>query len=246
MLDFDWATAAFITRRHVAHFKWTETERAVDFLHARHGVLRANALITRKTAFRGHSADYAALIRAATPLRLSVRLPLLAQPLHCDHAFAVGRVEHDHAPCLAALDADLGDAAADQLAAVGHQHELVGFLDRERRHQAADLGAERAVALAIVHGDNAFAAAAGGAVFERGGALAVAALRGGEHELLGRRKIHIALLAKLDGAGRLLGIGLGVDRLLGRLFEAAAHRIGALQIGGALLAGGIHVAQDRE
>jgi len=56
MLDFDWATAAFITRRHVAHFKRTETERAPDFLHRRHGVQRASALITLKTALRGHSA----------------------------------------------------------------------------------------------------------------------------------------------------------------------------------------------
>jgi hypothetical protein len=39
MLDFDWLPPAFITRHHVAHFKWTETEWALDFLHRRHGVL---------------------------------------------------------------------------------------------------------------------------------------------------------------------------------------------------------------
>src|SRR5712691_12849713 len=41
---------------------------------------------------------------------------LLAQSLHRHYAFPLGRIEHDHAPGLAPLGADLGDAAADQLA----------------------------------------------------------------------------------------------------------------------------------
>src|SRR6266446_3642221 len=83
-----------------------------------------------------------ALLPVAVPL-------LLAQPLHRHHAFAVGGVEHNNAPGLAALDADLGDAAADQLAAVGDQHELVGFLDRERRYLAYEFGAQRDLAPAL-------------------------------------------------------------------------------------------------
>src|SRR5450631_2419328 len=176
---------------------------------------------------------------------LPVLLALLAEPLHRHHALFVGGVEHDHAAGLAALDADLGDAAADQLAAVGDQHELALLLHRERADQAADLGAQRSVALAVVHGDDAFAAAAGGAVLERRGTLAVAALRDGEHELLGGGEVDVALLAELDGAGRLLEIGLGVVRLLWGIVEAAAHRAGALEIGGTLVAGGVDVAQDR-
>src|SRR5712691_5469751 len=54
---------------------------------------------------------------------------LLAQPLHRDHPLDLGGVEDDDAAGLASLDADLGDLAADQLAAIGDQHELVGFLD---------------------------------------------------------------------------------------------------------------------
>src|SRR5436190_3882651 len=126
--------------------------------------------------------------RAGTPLpSLPVRIALFAEPFHRDDALGFRGVEHDHAAGLAALDADLGDAATDELAAVGDQHQLVLLLDRKRADQAADLGAQRAVALAVVHGDDAFAAAAGGAVFERGGALAVAALGNRQHELLGRR-----------------------------------------------------------
>ncbi len=68
--------------------------------------------------------------RSPNPLRHLVSL-LLAQPVHRHHAFAFGGVEYNHAPGLAALDADLGDVAANELAAVGDQHELVGFLDRE-------------------------------------------------------------------------------------------------------------------
>src|SRR5450631_2192598 len=177
---------------------------------------------------------------------LPVLLALLAEPLHRHHALGLGGVEHDHAAGLAALDADLGDAAADELAAVGDQDELVLLLYRERADQAADLGAQRAVALAVVHGDDAFAAAAGGAVFERRGALAVAALGNRQHELLRRRELHIALLAELDGALGLFHIGLGIDGLLGLLVEAAPHRAGAPQIRGALLAGGVDMAQDRE
>ena len=85
------------------------------------------------------------------------------------------------------------DGDADHLAAIGDEHDLVGLLDREG-------GDQRAVSLVDDHGDDAFAAAAGDAVFERRGPLAVAALGDGEHELLGGAHLRIALLraARLD------------------------------------------------
>src|SRR6185295_13940749 len=120
-------------------------------------------------------------------LPLPVRaLALLAQALHRDDALALGGVEHDHALRGAAGDADAVDRAADQLAAVGHQHDLVALLDRER-------GDDAAVALGHVHRDDAFAATAGRAVLVGRGALAEAVLRDGEHELLGRRELGVAL-----------------------------------------------------
>ena len=77
--------------------------------------------------------------------------------------------EHDHTLRAPARNADAVDRAADELAAVGDQHDLVGFLDRERGHQPSGLPADllgALVALEHVHGDDAFAAAIGDAVFE--------------------------------------------------------------------------------
>src|SRR5262249_26693680 len=142
----------------------------------------------------------------------AVLLAFFADSLDRDHALAFRGVEHDHALGGAAGDADALDAGADQLPAVGDQHDLVGILDRERGDQLAGLAADRTVALAHVHGDDTFAATAGDPVLVGRGTLAVAALRHRQHELLGRRHLHVALLAELDhGAGgrlrRLLGVG---------------------------------------
>ena len=94
------------------------------------------------------------------------------------------------------------DRAADELAAVGHQHDLVGLLDRERGDQPADLVRSSRALLAFPdrHRDDAFAAAAGDPVLVGRRALAVAALGNRQHELLGRRHLDIALLAELDRA----------------------------------------------
>ena len=73
-------------------------------------------------------------------------------------ALVFGGVEHDHALRAAAGDTDAVDRAADELAAVGDKHDLVALLDGEGRD-------ERAVARIHRHGDDAFAAASGGAVF---------------------------------------------------------------------------------
>src|ERR1700732_4895873 len=91
--------------------------------------------------------------------------------------------------------------------------------------------AERAVALAPTHGDDTFSAATGDAVFVRRRALAVTVLGDREHKLLGRRHFHIALLAELDGAARLFGVGRAFLRLP---VDAATNRARTLEIRRAL------------
>src|SRR5215470_17023010 len=49
----------------------------------------------------------------------------LADALNRDHPLAFRSVEHDHALGRAPGDADAFDARADELAAIGDQHELV-------------------------------------------------------------------------------------------------------------------------
>src|SRR5215470_12536680 len=208
----------------------------------------AARLVSRFRRSHHFAARTFANVKCAT-LGRPVLLALFADALDRDHAFGFGGVEHDHALGRAPGDADALDAGANELAAVGDQHDLVAVLDRERGDQLAGLLPDGAVALAHVHGDDAFAAAAGDPVLVGRGTLAVAALGNGQHELLGSRHRDVALLAKLDGlAGRdlrgLLGVG---RRLLGlAAVEAAPHRARAPEIGDALLGAGVHVAQDRE
>jgi hypothetical protein len=67
-------------------------------------------------------------------------------------------------------DADAVEQAADQLPVVGHQHESVGLLDRERGDQAADLvldGLGALLAFPDRHRDDAAAAAARQQVSDR-------------------------------------------------------------------------------
>src|SRR5260221_367509 len=89
-----------------------------------------------------------------------------ADALDRHHPFALGGVEHDHALRRAAGDADAVDRAADELALVGDEHDLIRVLDREGADDLAVLLADR-------HRNDAFAAAAGDAVLEGRGALAV-------------------------------------------------------------------------
>jgi len=58
-------------------------------------------------------------------------LALVADVLDRNHVLALGGIEHDDALRRAAGDADAIDRAADQLPGIGHQHDLVCFLDRE-------------------------------------------------------------------------------------------------------------------
>src|SRR5665213_3257090 len=123
---------------------------------------------------------------------------VFADMLDRDHMLVLGGVEHDHALGGAAGDPDALDRTADQLALVGHQHDLVAVLDRERCHQLA-------VAVIDRHRHDAFAAAAGGAVFIGRGALAVAVHRHRQHYLFLRRHLDIAFGTELDRARCLLG-----------------------------------------
>src|SRR5215510_7184787 len=173
----------------------------------------------------------------------AVLVAFLADALDRDHPLALRGVEHDHTLGRAPGDPDAFDPRADELAAVGHQHELVSVLDRERRYQLAGFLPDRAVALAHIHGDDAFSAATGDAVFVGRRALAVAALGDREHELLGRRHFHIALLAELDGAARFFGVGRAFLRLP---VDAAPDRARALEIRRALVGARLDVPQDRQ
>src|SRR5664279_5371995 len=58
-------------------------------------------------------------------------LGVLADVLDRHHMLILGGVEHDDALGRAARDPDTLDRTADQLALVGHQHDLIGILDRE-------------------------------------------------------------------------------------------------------------------
>src|SRR4030095_1599419 len=88
----------------------------------------------------------------------AVLVALFADALDRDHALAFRGIEHDHALGRAAGNADALNACADELAAVGDQHDLILVLDRERGDHAARLGGHR-------HGDDPFSTAACGTVF---------------------------------------------------------------------------------
>src|SRR5690242_21247235 len=124
---------------------------------------------------------------SATPyslLAVPVAVLFLADVLDRDDVFVIGGIEHDHALRRAAGDANVLDRTADQLALVGDQHDLVAVLHGERRDQLA-------VAVVDAHRDDAFAAAAGGAVLVGRGALAVAVDGDGQHHLFRRRHFDI-------------------------------------------------------
>src|SRR5262245_13639886 len=93
--------------------------------------------------------------------------PLVLADLHQAHALRVA-ADRRHA----------GDAHANHLAGVGHQHDLIALGD-------LDDGDHAAVALAGLDGDDALAAAVLLAVVVERRALAVAALGHGQHGLAG-------------------------------------------------------------
>src|SRR5262247_660228 len=203
--------------------------------------------MTAKIGSKGNGASAPAMAarlgRRDIPALAAVLVAFLADALDRHHPLALRGIEHDHTLGRAPGDADAFDARADELTAVGDQHELVPVLDRERRDQLAGFLPDRAVTLAHIHGDNAFSAATGDAVFVGRRALAVAALGDREHELLGRRHFHIALLAELDGAARLFRVGRALLRLP---VDAAADRTRTLEIRRALVGARLHVPQDRK
>src|SRR5690348_15228323 len=87
--------------------------------------------------------------RLAALAFIAVLLGVLAEALDRDDVLALGGAEERHALRAAAGDADVVDRHADDLAAIGDQHDLVAVLDREG-------GDELAVPLVDRHGDDAF------------------------------------------------------------------------------------------
>src|SRR5262249_61847837 len=111
---------------------------------------------------------------------------VLADAFHRHHFLVLVGAEDAHALHVASGDADIIDRTADQLAAIGDQHDLVAVLDRERGNQPA-------VALVDDHGGDAFAAATRDAVFVRRGAPAQTAPRHPQHEPFPRPPLHLPL-----------------------------------------------------
>src|SRR5204863_7573930 len=82
---------------------------------------------------------------------VAIAVAVVGDALDGDHLLALVGLEDAHALSVACGDAHVVHRAADQLAAVGHQHDLVAVLDREG-------GDEGAVAIVDDHGGEAFAA----------------------------------------------------------------------------------------
>src|ERR1700722_99087 len=78
----------------------------------------------------GRIAKFRSLLAIAS-IAVSV-LGVLADVLDRHHVLVLGGVEHDDALGRAAGDPDALDRTADQLPLVGHQHDLVAVLHRER------------------------------------------------------------------------------------------------------------------
>src|SRR5262249_4886377 len=200
------------------------SSRAI-MLAARPSIVTSSAELTlsvgalvRQAAFR----ERVVVADSVTIVAIGAAILHVGNMLDRDHALILGGIEHDHPLRRAAHDADAFDRDADQLAAIRDEHELIAFLHREGANQLA-------VPLIDRHGDDAFAAAPGDAVFVRAGPLAVAVLRYREHELLVRAELGVALRAEHD----LLAVAFALHVLL--LFGAAApHHVRLTHIGDAL------------
>src|SRR5262245_25436547 len=190
--------------------------------------VRAIGITARAVGFARAGAIAAGSVGRA--VAIATAFGLLGEPGDGDDALALLHLEQRDALGLAAGDADVVHRAADELPAIGHQHDLIAVGDGERRDDLA-------VALGDVHVGDALPAAAGDAVLIGRGALAIAAGGDGEDELL---------------LGPQLGIAFRRDcRLRGFLAFAFHRRLVAddaaarLQVGDALAGVGVHVAQDR-
>jgi hypothetical protein len=64
-------------------------------------------------------------------LLAAVLFAFLGEPLDRGNPLALGGREHDNALCGTAGDANTIHGTSDELAAVGDQHDVIGFLDRE-------------------------------------------------------------------------------------------------------------------
>jgi hypothetical protein len=133
------------------------------------------------------------------------------------------------------------DRDADQLPAVGHQHELVGAGHRER-------GDDRTVALGSHDVGQALAAAIGQTVLVGRGALAEAVRGDRQDQLLGRLELRQPLRRQHSLAVSRVAVLLILVRRGGDGFvlcaSGAPARIGQAQIGVALGWGRLDMTQD--
>ena len=148
----------------------------------------------------------------------------------------------------ASRDRDSFHRAPDQLAAICHQHDLIGILNRERRDEAA-------IAVIHSHRDDAFAAPSRSPVFVGRGSFSEAPLRHRQHMLL--RSAHFAVTGGAEigdiGAFDRLAVVQAASTARSAISASirgcpfarggAAHRIRLFEIGGALGRRRIHMAK---
>ena len=158
--------------------------------------------------------------------------------------FAFLHSQHGHAHGLAAGDANLAGWQADQAAAIGHQHHVVGLAHGE----AGDDGAAGPGGKANIA--DALAAAPGNPVFVGRAALAEARIGYGEQEALGRLQLSDAFGG--ERCIRLSRLVLDGGEFGGRLFQdfrgfaRAPLGAGLAQVGGTLAHTGVDMVEHHQ
>ena len=160
----------------------------------------------------------------------------LANPFDRHDLFVNCRREDRDTFGRAAGNADAVDRHTDQLAAVGDEHDLVRVLDREGRHQLADLAG-----LGCISGADTLAAATGNTEVIGRRALAETLFGYGKYELLARLEFLVALLAEFALLGDLLA-----DQCDVVFVDAHRATFGGrpLEIGGALRCLGVDMTEN--
>src|ERR1700704_5199235 len=130
-----------------------------DQLNLRHSPMCNCTSVDARALALARNDSTAVAVSAAVSIAVAV-LGVLANALDGHHMLVFGGVEYDDALGGAAGNPDALDWTTDQLTLVGHQHDLVAVLDRERPYQFAVAAVHR-------HRDDALAAASRSPVFER-------------------------------------------------------------------------------